>query len=208
MNSPNFIFPLRHFPGWVRPADLSVDRVFLFRDTHGDKGLRNAVKVFWNLKKITVTLGGYSFTGPADSIADQYPPASRAAAKVATGHSYEGDETVGMPNCFPAEITYPGASYYGFRMLASPYLATFVLGEIVFVGDADRYGVVLQQYGESWGECYGPGYSFHASLSPTSTCNPTLPQELEPLSDSSPCVYNIISGAPPAWSIEFGWWSY
>ncbi len=207
MNSPNFIFPLRHFPGLVRPADLSVDRVFLFHETYGDKGLRNAVKVFWNLKKITVNLGGSSFTGPADTVADKYPPASRAAAKVETGHAYSGMEHVGMPNGFPDVITYPGASYYGCRIIDAPYIASFVLGDLVLT-DSGHYGVVLPQFGESWGECAGPAYSFHASLTPTTTCNPSLPPELDPLSDSSPCVYNIITGTPPAWSIGFEFWSY
>ena len=59
MKSPNFQYPFRHFPGFVRrmsSADPSGPVLLLFTETNGDKGLISAVRFFWNVKRVILTV--------------------------------------------------------------------------------------------------------------------------------------------------------
>ena len=111
MDSPHFIFEMRHFP--KEPAHATIYKWegeyaisaaaysigFLFDEIAGDKGLRNAVNFFWNLKSITPEYsGGFRTAAGTPEVDDptyfdieSHPPATRA------GHSKYGSSGLWMP---------------------------------------------------------------------------------------------------------------
>jgi hypothetical protein len=52
MIAAHFQHPIRHFPGNVKRIASAPDSALFFAEIDGDKGLRNAVKFFWNAKGI------------------------------------------------------------------------------------------------------------------------------------------------------------
>ena len=219
----DFQFFNRLFPGTTRVAN-AFEQVFLFAETAGDGGLRNAVKVFWSLKQLILTHSAPGITpvtacGPTEADTDMnrslvYSPASRAKPKAADGAVITGNEVVGLPNCMFPEL--PIYSYYGFY----DGVNTAMLGEIVLVHIVGgfRYAVTIPMVegvgfrGSASAGVY-PDYAFYtfeSENSPDTSVIPILPPELEPLTDASPTKIGLFAGSnrTPQITLGFEFWNF
>ena len=216
-----FQFPFRYFPGVVRHTIVDVAGAFLFAEIAGDGGLRNAVNVFWNLKKITVThsgsgLGPFVASGPSDP--SLYQPASRAAAKVLAGHACTGKEYVGLPDSQDPKSE--GSSRYGTFDAADPgsgiaNSCSIVFGEIVTVTwkGRKRYAITLVSGGKYGYTGYTTAtsgvyaYYCYANMNSPGCFFPALPPALEALNSDSPWALTSL-GTVPSIKIDFTFWTY
>jgi hypothetical protein len=212
MKATPFQFPFRHFPGIPRSlndAEVAATKLLIFAEVSGDKGLRNACKVFWNLKKVSV----YQSSGICSPTHTSY-----AAGTILP--SPTNDETLMHPpalRCVNPAVKLPNNSAGVLATIDA--VSSVFIDEIVWLETLQCYAVTLPviNSADAW---YGvatnyPGalhYTFYARNSSPGDAAITvsLPPEFKPIGAGSPTRFYLQAGstATPTVAISFEFWQY
>lgn len=167
MISPHFAFPFRSFPFVVEKIDEftlsgepSPSPFLRFKVIGTDKGLRNAVRFYWNMKKLKFTVDGTVYTSYAAGLSDvpdatddeklMLPPPSRAGWMPYTLNGRSNMLTTLKGN--PSDPAVHDSC--SIQMVAhTPGVAVLVGfgGSLVFSKSADCYGLSMRKAGSPWG---------------------------------------------------------
>ena len=154
---------LDEFPVSSWDASLYFAGPLLFKDVSGDKGLRNAVKTYWNLKSWSLSVSGTSpFLSPASGT---YGDTTWFPQNRARPETYLLGDTDANP--FPYKKV-----LFGHRMENS-VITAFGFLEIVLFKDwpltgGGRYGLTTALYPDI-GLPYGPGFAYKPIIESTNT---------------------------------------
>jgi len=212
MKSPHFQHPFRHFSFNPSRVLSSYVPVLAFKEISGDKGLRHAVNFYWNVKKISVSMTGNTYTQYADEVwnhglkttdeTKMTPPPKRAGWPISTE-----DQDVVIDRVFRL-IAGQSGQFVQFR--SKPFGTDHAdLTPVVYLTDTDRFALPLA-FNADYASHYSGGFLGDASKYGGATdARLTLPPSLEIvdpwhwLDDVNGPYYN-----PDGIALAFEYWTY